>query len=60
MLRNTNYEAKKTGEYKNEGTVNELSGVFSYKNFFPMKKEGKLNIQIFFLQILWLDMLLVI
>ena len=40
MLRNTNYEAKKTNDYKNEGTVNELSGVISYKTSLPMKKDG--------------------
>tara|TARA_Y100000590_G_scaffold185540_1_gene211433 strand:+ start:875 stop:3307 length:2433 start_codon:yes stop_codon:yes gene_type:complete len=40
MLRNTNYEAKKTGEYKDEGTVNELSGVLGYKTSLPMKKDG--------------------
>ena len=40
MLRNTNYEAKKTGEFKDEGTVNELSGVLGYKTSLPMKKDG--------------------
>ena len=40
MLRNTNYETKKTNNYKNEGTVNELSGVISYKTSLPMKKDG--------------------
>ena len=40
MLRNTNYEAKKTGEFKDEGTVNELSGVLGYKTSLPLKKDG--------------------
>jgi len=40
MLRNTNYEARKTGKYKDEGTVNELHGVLGYKSSLPMKKEG--------------------
>tara|TARA_B100000686_G_scaffold354899_1_gene468060 strand:+ start:1374 stop:3803 length:2430 start_codon:yes stop_codon:yes gene_type:complete len=40
MLRNTNYEVKKTDNYKDEGTVNELNGVIAYKTSLPMKKEG--------------------
>ena len=40
MLRNTNYEARKTGEFKDEGTVNELHGVLGYKSSLPMKKDG--------------------
>ena len=40
MLRNTNYETKKTGEYKDDRTVNELNGVLSYKTSLPMKKKG--------------------
>jgi len=40
MLRNTNYEAKKTSEYKNDQTINEISGVISYKTSLPMKKDG--------------------
>ena len=40
MLRNTNYETKKTGEYKDGSTVNELSGVLGYKTALPMKKNG--------------------
>ena len=31
MLRNTNYQARKTNEYKNDGTVNELNTVLTYK-----------------------------
>ena len=40
MVRNTNYEAKKTADYKTGGTVNELNGVVSFKSTLPMKKEG--------------------
>ena len=40
MLKNTNYETKKTKEYKDDKTVNELSGVLGYKTAFPMKKNG--------------------
>ena len=40
MLRNTNYSARKTKEYKDEGTVNELSAVLTHKTALPMKKDG--------------------
>ena len=40
MVRNTNYEAKKTNEYKDGDTVNEISGVLAYKTSLPMKKDG--------------------
>ena len=40
MIRNTNYVARKTGEYKDEDSVNEISGVLSYKSSLPMKKDG--------------------
>ena len=40
MIRNTNYEARKTEEYKNEGTVNELSTVLTYKSSLPLQKDG--------------------
>jgi len=39
MIRNTNYEAKKTNSYRNEETVNEINGVISYKTSLPMKKD---------------------
>jgi len=39
MIKNTNYEAKKTTDYKTEGTVNELSGVLTYKSSLPMQKK---------------------
>ena len=40
MLRNTNYETKKTNEFKDGDTVNEISGVLTYKTSLPMKKDG--------------------
>ncbi len=40
MLRNTNYETKKTKEYKDDQTVNEINGVLGYKTSLPMKKDG--------------------
>ena len=41
MVRNTNYEARKTSDYKNEGTVNELNTVLTYKSSLPLKKDDK-------------------
>ena len=41
MIRNTNYEARKTKEYKDEGTVNELNTVLTYKSSLPLQKDGK-------------------
>lgn len=40
MIRNTNYEARNTNEFKNQGTKNELHGVIGYKSSLPMKKDG--------------------
>ena len=40
MLRNTNYETKKTNEYKEDGTVNEIHGVIAHKTSLPLKKDG--------------------
>ena len=40
MVRNTNYEAEKTSEYKNDETVNELNTVLTYKSSLPLKKDG--------------------
>ena len=37
MVKNTNYEAKKTSDYKTKGTVSELSGVLSFKSSLPLK-----------------------
>ena len=39
IFKNTNYEAKNTTDYKTKGTINEFSGVLSYKSSLPMKKE---------------------
>jgi len=54
MIRNTNYEARKTKEYKDEGTVNELNTVLTYKSSLPLQKDG-INYSNFF-QTLCLDM----
>ena len=35
MIRNTNYETKKTGEYKDGATVNEIHGVLGHKVSLP-------------------------
>ena len=40
MVKNTNYEARNTTDHKNEGMVNELSSVLSFKSSLPMKKES--------------------
>ena len=40
MIRNTNYETKKTDEYKDDKTVNELHSVLAYKSSLPMKKDS--------------------
>jgi len=40
MIKNRNYEAKKTTDYKTTGTVNELSSVLTYKSSLPMQKKG--------------------
>ena len=47
MLKNTNYEAKNTTDYKTAGTVNELSGVLTYKSSLPMQKKGINSSKIF-------------
>ena len=47
MIRNTNYETKKTGEYKDEGKVNEISGVLAYKTSLPMRKYNNNFINLF-------------
>ena len=39
-FKNTNYEAKNTTDYKTEGTINEFSGVVSFKSSLPMQKKG--------------------
>ena len=40
MIKNTNYEAKNATDYKTDKTVNELSGVLSFKSSLPMQKKG--------------------
>lgn len=40
MIKNRNYEAKNTGDYKTQGTVNELNGVISFKSALPLQKKG--------------------
>ena len=40
ILKNRNYDAKNTDDYKTEGTINELSSVLAYKASLPMKKKG--------------------
>jgi len=39
MIKNTNYEATNDDDYKTNGTINELSGVLSFKSSLPLKKE---------------------
>jgi len=39
MIRNENYETKKTGEFKDDRTINEINGVVGYKASLPMKKD---------------------
>ena len=40
VVKNTNYEAKNSTDYKTNGTINELSGALGVKSSLPMKKEG--------------------
>ena len=47
MLKNTNYDAKNTTDYKEEGTINELSGVLNFKSSLPMKKESARHFNVF-------------
>ncbi len=47
MLKNTNYETKNTGEYKDDNTVNEIQGVLSHKISLPMKKDSVKNTKLF-------------
>ena len=47
MVRNTNYQTRKTGEYKDEGTVNELHSVIAFKSAYPLKKENSSYSNIF-------------
>jgi LPS-assembly protein len=48
ILKNTNYKARNTGgEYKTNGTVNELNSVLSYKSSLPMEKKGIYSSKLF-------------
>ena len=47
IVNNTNYDATNDEDYKTGGTINELSGVLSYKSSLPMKKEGESYFNIF-------------
>ena len=47
MVNNTNYKARNTTDYKGGGTINELSGVLSFKSSLPMKKEETNSSKIF-------------
>jgi len=40
MIRNTNYKTKKTNEYKDGNSVNEINSVLAYKSSLPLKKNG--------------------
>ena len=39
QIKNTNYDAKNTTDYKTSGTVNEISGALNFKSSLPLKKE---------------------
>tara|TARA_Y100000590_G_scaffold453911_1_gene599779 strand:+ start:2266 stop:4692 length:2427 start_codon:yes stop_codon:yes gene_type:complete len=39
QIKNTNYDAKNTTDYKTGGTVNEISGALNFKSSLPLKKE---------------------
>ena len=47
IFKNTNYEAINTSGYKTKGTINEFSGVLSYKSSLPMKREKDYSSNIF-------------
>ena len=40
MINNTNYNATNTTDYKTSSTINELSGVLSFKSALPLEKDG--------------------
>ena len=40
MVKNTNYNAKNTPDYKTNKTTNELSSVLTFKSYLPMEKKG--------------------
>jgi len=47
IFKNTNYEAKNTSDYKTNGTINEFSGLLSYKTSLPLVKEKNNSFNIF-------------
>ena len=47
MIKNTNYEARNTTDYKTEGTINEVSSVLGYRASLPMKKDNAAHTNIF-------------
>tara|TARA_Y100000590_G_scaffold11830_1_gene14458 strand:+ start:2261 stop:4678 length:2418 start_codon:yes stop_codon:yes gene_type:complete len=47
MIKNRNYEAKNTTDYKADGTVNELSSVVSFKSSLPMRKDSNYYSNVF-------------
>ena len=47
MIKNTNYEARNTTDYKTEGTINEVSSVLGYRTSLPMKKDNAAHTNIF-------------
>jgi len=47
IFKNTNYEAKNTTDYKTNGTINEFSGVLSFKSSLPMKKDSVRHANLF-------------
>ena len=47
MIKNTNYDATNTTDYKTKGTINELASVLSYRSSLPMKKESARGNNIF-------------
>ena len=47
IIKNTNYEATNTTDYKTKGTVNELASVLSYRSSLPMRKERVRGTNIF-------------
>ncbi len=47
MVKNTNYEAKNSTNYKTDSSVNEISSVLSFTSSLPMKKESRKYSNIF-------------
>jgi len=47
IVRNSNYKAKNTSNYKNDETTNQFNGVLSFKSSLPMQKKGENSSKIF-------------